>query len=100
MKAALMHILTFALCFLPLALPDFLVLLYLAVADGDDAVRARGDVVLVRDDDDGVPLAVQPLEEGHDFRARLGVERARRLVGEQNRRVVDERARDGDALAL
>src|SRR3954463_14888310 len=54
----------------------------------------------MRDDDDGVAFAVQPLEEGHDLHARLRVERARRLVGEKYRGMVDERAGDGDPLAL
>ena len=35
------------------------VLLDLAVADVDDAVRVRRDVGLVRDEDDGVAAAVQ-----------------------------------------
>src|ERR1051325_2444369 len=97
MKAALVHIFPFAFCLL---LTNLLVLLYLAVAYVDDAVRAGGYVVLVRDEDDGVAHLVQTLEERHDLVAGLGVERARRLVGEKNRRVVDERARDRHALAL
>ena len=36
----------------------------------------------------------------HHLHARLAVERAGRLVGEQNVRIVDERPRDGDALHL
>jgi hypothetical protein len=76
-------------------------LLDLAVADGDGTVRrACGDLGLVRDEDDGVAGVVQPLEERHDLDAGLRVEVAGRLVGQQDRRVVDQRARDGDALAL
>ena len=48
--------------------PDALVLVDVAVADGDDAVGAGGDVRLVRDDDDRVALFVEFLN------ARLGVE--------------------------
>jgi len=42
-----------------------------AVADGDDAVGAGGDVGFVRDDDDGVAFGVEFLEEVHDLDARL-----------------------------
>ena len=45
-------------------------------------------------------LAVQALEEVEDVAARRGVEVAGRLVGEDHRRVGDQRAGDGDALAL
>ena len=50
-----------------LLLPDALVLVDVAVADGDDAVGAGGDVRLVRDDDDRVALGVEFLN------AHLGV---------------------------
>ena len=63
-------------------------------------MRVGGDVGLVRDEDDRVAGLVEPLEQRHDFDAGLRVEVAGRLVGEQDRRVVDERARDRDALAL
>src|SRR5689334_11995323 len=43
---------------------------------------------------------MQTLEEAHDFLAGLRVEVARRFVGEKNRGLVDERARDRDALTL
>ena len=76
------------------------VFLDLSVADVDDAVRVRRDVGFVRDEDDRVAGLVQLGEQPHDFDAGLRVEVAGRLVGEQDRRVVDERARDGDALAL
>src|SRR5947209_17870184 len=77
-----------------------LVRLDLPVADVDDAVGARGDVLLVRDEDDGVSGLVQPLEEAHDLVRSVRVERARRLVGQKNGRVVDDRARDCDTVAL
>src|SRR5437868_14965542 len=77
-----------------------LVRLDLPVANVDDAVGARGDVLLVRDEDDGVSGLVQSLEEAHDLVRSVRVERARRLVGQEYRRVVDERARDGDTLPL
>ena len=45
-------------------------------------------------------LVADTVEQLEDLRAGLGVERARRLVGEQEPRAVRERARDGDALTL
>ena len=45
-------------------------------------------------------LLVQALEDAHHFDARPRVEVAGRLVGQQDRRVVDQRARDRDALLL
>ena len=71
-----------------------------AVADGDDAVGELGDVGLVGDDDDGVALGVELVEEGHDLVAGLGVEVSGGLVGEDDGGVVDQGAGDGDALAL
>ena len=52
-----------------------------AVADGDDAVGEFGDVGLVGDDDDGVALGVEVVEEGHDLVAGFGVEVSGGLVG-------------------
>jgi hypothetical protein len=59
-----------------------------------------GDVGLVGDEHDGVAGGVEPLEDGHDLDPRLRVEVSGGLVREQDRRIVDERAGDGDALAL
>src|SRR5687767_13750768 len=71
-----------------------------AVAKDDDTLRMGRDVRLVRHHDHRLPLRGQLLEHAHDlFRGRR-VEVARRLVGEQDRRRVDERARDGDTLPL
>ena len=71
-----------------------------AVAQHDDAPRVRGDVVLVGDEDDRDALRDQPLEDRHHLVRGLGVEVAGRLVGHDDRRVADERARDRDALLL
>ena len=59
-----------------------------------------GDVFLVGDHDEGVALRVELLEQGHDFDARLRIEITRGFVGEDDRRRIDERAGDGDALTL
>ncbi len=50
--------------------------------------------------DDGVAGLVQAREQGHDLDAGLRIEVTGRFVGEQDRRIVDERAGDGDALPL
>src|SRR5437868_3830468 len=72
----------------------------LSVADVDDAVRAGGDIRLVRHHEDGVAGFVEPVEEVEDLEAGGGIEVAGRLVGEQDRRAHHERAGDRDALAL
>ena len=58
------------------------------------------DVGFVSDEHDRVAALVQPREQRHDFRAGLRVQVSRRLVREQDRGVVHERPRDGDALTL
>ncbi len=47
-------------------------------------MRILGDVGLVRDEDDGVALGMQSVEEGHDLVAGLGVEVAGGLVGQDD----------------
>ena len=59
-----------------------------------------GHVGLVRDEDDGDPVPVQLLEHRHDLDAGAGIEVARRLVGQNQDRVIDQRTRDGDPLLL
>jgi hypothetical protein len=54
----------------------------------------------VRDDDQRLAGGIQVKEQAADLVARAGVDRAGRLVGEQQRRPVDERPRDGHALPL
>ena len=71
-----------------------------AISNGDNAMRVFGDVRLVGDEDDGVALGVEVVEERHDLLAGLGVEVAGGLVGEDDGGTVDQRAGDGDALAL
>ena len=76
------------------------VLLDLSVSEVNRPMRERGDVGFVRDQDDRVAGGVQTCEQRHDFRAGLRIEVAGRLVGQQDRRIVHERAGDRDALAL
>src|SRR5262249_7955122 len=71
------------------------------VAEGDAALGELGDVGLVRDEHDRDALvAVEADEQVQDVEARLRVEVAGRLVGEQERGAVHERPRDRDALLL
>src|SRR5262245_17845658 len=71
-----------------------------SVTNENNAMGVLRNVVLVRDQNDGIALTVQIGEEGHDFFAGLGVEVAGRLVGENDRRRIDESACDGYALTL
>src|SRR5438105_8240279 len=71
-----------------------------AVAHARDAFGVRGDVRLVRDHHDGLAEVVEALKDRKDLRARSRVQVSRRLVREDHRRVVQERARDRDALLL
>src|SRR5688500_10572246 len=52
------------------------------------------------DDDDGVAFGGQLVQQRHHLAAALRVERAGRLVGEDDLAAVHERARDGHALLL
>ena len=72
-----------------------------AVAQPKHPVGARCDLLVVRDQQDRRPaLRAKTLEQIEHLRARRRIERAGRLVGEQQPRLVRERARDGDALAF
>ena len=59
-----------------------------------------GDVGLVGDDDDGVALGVEFVEERHDLVAGLGVEVSGGFIGEDDGRPVHEGSGDSHTLAL
>ena len=61
---------------------------------------ASATSAVVGDQDDRAARRVELVEEGHDLGARMAVEVAGRLVGEDQRGFGDERAGDGDALLL
>ena len=73
----------------------------LAVVHAGDAVGVGEDAVVVGDDDDGAAGGAGDLAEEveHDL-AVLRVERGGGFVADDERRFVDERAGDGDALLL
>src|SRR5262249_41950132 len=73
----------------------------LSVTECHDSSAVLRDVDLVCDEYHGdSTLAIQALENPHDFDAGCRVEVPGRLVGQYDRRVVDQRARDRDALLL
>src|SRR5262245_5750654 len=73
----------------------------LAVAEDDDAPGVFGDVVLVSDEQQrDAAFAVESLKNIHDFDRSAAVERAGRLVGQDDRRMIDQRPRDRYALLL
>eukprot|EP00961_Rhodomonas_salina_P125405 1689302-Rhodomonas_salina.1 len=71
----------------------------LALVEHDDAVGVDDGREAVRDDDAGAP-GRHAVERVQDERLRLRVQRRRRLVEEQDLRVLQRRARDRDALLL
>src|ERR1700688_1561447 len=77
-----------------------LVLANFSVAKHQHALGVLGDVVLVGDQDDGQSFVVQVLENFHDFDGRAAVQISRRLVRQQDRRLVHQRAGNGYALLL
>ena len=70
------------------------------VAHPHDPARARRHLRAVGDHEDRLATGVQLPEEVEHLRGARGVERARRLVGQQQRGPVGQRAGDRDALAL
>ena len=71
------------------------------VGDVDDPPGVPvGELGAVRDDDQRLPLGVEVKEQAADLVAGGGVDRAGRLVGQQQRRPVDQRPGDRDALPL
>src|SRR3954469_16734258 len=85
----------------PFTLHPSLFFLYdFSIHERDPSLRACGDGGIVRDEDDRLVVRGQLFEDGDDVGAGFLIEVAGRLVGEDQRRIVDERSGDGDALAL
>src|SRR5262245_61049486 len=70
------------------------------VVDREPATGAGGELGVVRDQDDGDPPNLEPVDEGEDVGARGGVEVAGGLVGEEQAGALHEGARERDALLL
>ena len=72
-----------------------------AVAHGEHPVGKRGDIRLMRDDNDrDALLAIECNERLHDLMRGAGIEVASRFVCQQQTRRVDQCPGDGDALLL
>src|SRR5215470_11673977 len=72
-----------------------------AVFEGDAPVHTRGNVHVVRGDDDGEPGGLHQLSErGEHVLGGTWVEVSGGLVGKEDARRVGHRARDRDALLL
>ncbi|MES4906617.1 MULTISPECIES: hypothetical protein [unclassified Streptomyces] len=71
-----------------------------AVPQGDDAVGGGGDAFVVGDHDQGLAGGAQLVEEPEDVVGRGAVEVSGGLVGEDDQRLVDQGAGDGDPLPL
>ena len=54
----------------------------------------------MRDHDDGDAVLVELLKNAHDLDAGAAIEISGRFIRQQHLRIVDQRARDGDALLL
>ncbi|MFM8991380.1 MAG: hypothetical protein ACKOUS_17600, partial [Alphaproteobacteria bacterium] len=69
------------------------------IHDGHRVGHLGDHAHVVGDEDDGqVALALDAADEVEDLRLRRHVERGRRLVGDQERRLADQRHRDHRAL--
>ena len=72
-----------------------------AVVERDGAAaHVPHQFAVVRGDEHRRAAGVDVAEQVHDLERQIRVEVARRLVGQDERRLVDERARDRDALLL
>jgi hypothetical protein len=73
----------------------------LAIDHAHDPIGRTADADVVGDDQERQPtLAVQAAHQRHDILGVLAVEVSRRLVGPDDRRIVDERAPDRRPLPL
>ena len=67
----------------------------------DHTMRKSRHVLLVGDHDDRhILLCVQQPQKLHDLQRALGVQIARRLIGQNDLRIADQSPRDGDPLLL
>src|SRR6266704_3061510 len=76
------------------ALEHRIILANSPVAEDQHTLRVLRDIVLVRDQHNGQSFVVQALEDLHDLDRGPTVEIAGGLIGEENRRVVHQRASD------
>src|SRR5262249_39792489 len=72
----------------------------LSIANADYAMRVLGDVAFVRNENDRVAFGLKPVEQLHDFDARLRIQISGWFAGKNDRRVIHQRACNRDTLAL
>ena len=77
-----------------------LIAFYQSILNADDTFGVTGDVLFVRNDDDGVALLAKLVEEPHDVLAGFGIQIAGGFVCKDDRGSCHECASDSDALAL
>ena len=61
------------------------------------SLRVGGDVLLVRDHDDGLARFVEGQEQFHDFDAGVAIEISRGFIRQNHLRIVDQRPGNRDA---
>ena len=72
-----------------------------AVPHGHSPVGKSGSFWIVRDHQDGLPRAFVQIPQDLQHGVRIGrVQVTRRFIGEQNRGLIYQRARNGDTLLL
>jgi hypothetical protein len=77
------------------------VMRYPPVFHGEDAVGEVENTVIMGDNDDGAVFGQSDFaQQVHHPAAGLGIKRGGRLVTDDQPRIVDQRAGDGDALLL
>ena len=73
----------------------------LSVNDMNSPVHASGEVEVMRDRDDGLAAERYKFaKDVEDLRGRERIQAAGRFIGENDRRIVGQRAGDSDALSL
>ena len=70
------------------------------IQKADHPLGVLGNVVLVGDHDDGAPFAVQFGQQRHDLRPGFGIQVAGGFIRQDEHRIVDQGAGDGDPLRL
>ena len=71
-----------------------------SILDVNNAVSVFGDVMLVRDKDNGVAFALQSVKQRHNFQAGLRIQVSGGFVRQNDRGFIDQRTGNRDALSL
>ena len=71
-----------------------------AIAEADDTAGVARNVFFVGDEHNRVAGRIDILEDLHNFFAGLGIQVSCRFIGQDDRRIGNQRSRNGDALPL